>query len=237
MKPLISLSLLFLIATLRTTAQTAEEHYKNGVTHLSEHRYPQAITELDQAISMNPSYTQAWYFRGLTKYMMEDSSATGDFTRVIALQPDHYKAWCFRAMVKFREGDYATAKKDLDKSIEIYPGYSESWFYRGDAKMELDDYDGAIADIDKCLALRPEHGSALYVKGMALYLKKDYTAAIATLDHILGMNDPGHRAGSYYYKGMSEIGLKMTDAACRDLGKAKETGYADAPAAITKYCH
>ncbi len=230
------LSLSFFIGIASGKAQTAEEHYTKGIVEMNGHQYGEALNEFNQAIEMRPSYTEAYYFRGLTKFTTHDSSAGADFSKVIALQPDHYKAYSFRGVTKFRRQDYQGAIQDLDRAIEIKPDYAEGYFYRGDSKMEMKDFDGAIQDLDKAISLKPEYVGAIYLKGLTLFLRKDYKMAIDELSRVIAFKNADYSPGSYYFRGLAEILTGGKDDGCKDLKAAAEAGYKNAAAAIIKYC-
>lgn len=236
MRKIITLVLSTCLITVAIKAQTPEEHYKKGLELYNTKNYTDALAEFVKATDAKPDYMDAWYFRGLAKFLLKDSSAWSDFTKVIELKPDHYKAYSYRGLLKFRQGDYAAAIPELNKSLDINPNYVEAYFYRGDAKMEMKDFDGALKDLDKAISLREDYVAAWYLKGLTKIFKKDYPAAIADFNKTISFNKVEYTGGAYFFIGQCELETGSKDAACKDFKKAQEAGYKNAAAAISKNC-
>src|SRR5882757_1245346 len=129
MKVVIPCALLLLLA-LAARPQTPQMYYQSGGDKFLAKDYPGAIADFSKAVGLEPGYTDAWYFRGLTKFIAKDSTAADDFSKVLELDPNKVKAWAYRGMVRFRQKAYNTAIADFSRAISLKPDYEEAWFYR-----------------------------------------------------------------------------------------------------------
>lgn len=108
--------------------------------------YRRAITNFNKAISINPKYALAYYFRGVTKHKLKDyKGAIADYTKSISLGPN-CRDYNDRGISKYQLKDYEGAIADFTKSIELNPNYSCAYFNRGVTKIILKDKTGACED-------------------------------------------------------------------------------------------
>jgi tetratricopeptide (TPR) repeat protein len=108
--------------------------------------YKKAISNFNKAISLNPKYSLAYYFRGVVKHKLKDySGAIADYTKSIAIDPKciYYND---RGISKYQLKDYEGAIADFTKSIELNPSYSCAYFNRGVIKIILNNKNGACED-------------------------------------------------------------------------------------------
>ena len=120
-----------LAAAITAGAQTSQMYYKDGSDKFLANDYRGAIEAFTKAIGMEPGYTDAWYFRGMTKFIVKDSTAAEDFSKVLELDPHKVKAWAYRGMTRYRRREYNQAIADFSRAIALKADYEEDWFYRG----------------------------------------------------------------------------------------------------------
>lgn len=119
-----------------------------------------AIVDVSKAIELNPNDLDAYYFRGLTKSLLQDHrGAIADFSKVIKLDPT-VEIYSSRGRSKNALGDYKGAIKDYDKAIELNPKgeffigeykitLGSNYYDRGIAKINLGDKIGGCLDLSK----------------------------------------------------------------------------------------
>ena len=237
MRIVIRCGLLLLLAAYAATgaAQTSQAYYKDGSDKFIAKDYQGALAAFDKALGLDPRYTDAWYFRGMTKLILKDSTAADDFSTVIELDPQRARAWAYRGMTKFREEHYTAALPDFNKAVALDPNYDEAWFYLGNCNMQLKNYYAAVAYFDKAVALRPGYTGAIYSRGITRYMLHKYADAVSDFNLSIAQN-PDYSTKAYYYRGMCRIALDQQALACPDLKTATDAGVPDAAAMWKKYC-
>jgi len=224
-----------LAAAISAAAQTPQLYYKDGSDKFLANDYHGAIDAFTKAIGLQPGYTDAWYFRGMTKFIAKDSTAADDFSKVIELDPNKVKAWAYRGMARFRRKEYISAISDFSRAISLKADYEEAWFYRGNCNIELKNYYAAVTDLDKAIALSPNYTAALYTRGLARFLLQKYADALPDFDKTIAIN-PNYSMKAWYFRGICHIRLNQKDLGCSDLKKAADSGMPDAIDMRKKYC-
>ncbi len=89
------------------------------------------IEEIDKAISINPSFAEAFYLRGQVDRMAgRYEEAMSDFNRAIELSKYNAKYYNARGMIYFRQQDGDAAVKDFTKAIAEQPDFGTAYFNR-----------------------------------------------------------------------------------------------------------
>ncbi len=145
--------------------QSAFKKIKNGANE-------EAISDLNQAIIINPRNLLAYKLRGLVKRELEDfEGAILDFTQAIKINPKNAESYYFRGEAKLNSIDISnriatyvdkdnrviitrkSAISDFDMAIKLNSKKAEYYTDRGYAKSLIRDHKGAINDWDKALNL------------------------------------------------------------------------------------
>gem|GEM_PF-6675340 len=117
--------LTLLILNLLSFGQNVNSYVNDGISKCKIGAYSNAISVLNQAITMDPKNSEALYFRGVAKFEMGDyRGAILDFSKAIALNPNKFEAYYDRGIAKKRIGDYLGAREDINKANEINPNSS-----------------------------------------------------------------------------------------------------------------
>jgi tetratricopeptide (TPR) repeat protein len=130
-------------------AQTAQEHYKNGVQKHNKEDYKGAIKDYNNAIKEDKSFMKAYFNRG-TCYLalnnFKDSYA--DFTKAIELNPKDAESYYRRATIFVVQDKYLEALPDLDKTIELDPAAPDALTLRGQIRMQSGNEKGGCEDFN-----------------------------------------------------------------------------------------
>jgi tetratricopeptide (TPR) repeat protein len=79
-----------------------------------------AISDLDQAIALNPLYSQAWYSRGYWKDVNGDyEGAMADYKKVVELDPKNWDVFIAMATARHLKGDHEGSCEDIRKAIDL----------------------------------------------------------------------------------------------------------------------
>src|SRR5688572_22952487 len=130
MKNLLFLALLF--STAVALAQTAKEHTQKGRELYEKREYMEALLNLNKAIELDPSYSQAYFVRGNIKDAFDDRhGAMKDYNHAIEKNPKFSDAFFARGNVKMKLQDYYGAIDDYSSAIALNENYIEAYFNRG----------------------------------------------------------------------------------------------------------
>jgi tetratricopeptide (TPR) repeat protein len=165
------------------TASDARARYVRGVAHMALGNNKEAIAELDDAISLDPTNADAYNQRGYLRFEEGNlEQAYADFNKAIDLDPTHAVAFFNRANVRFELGGYQWAITDYDQAIALDPDYHVAYNNRGNARRRLGDIDGAIADYTEAIRLNPEDALAFSNRAKARQELGDVSGAESDLD-------------------------------------------------------
>ena len=165
-----------------------EEMMKNNFT--------EAINKLNICVQVKPAEYQAWLYRGICKYYLNDNlGALSD----LEMASSNYSLWfydacTYRALVKDRLEDYEGAIKDYNLVIEKKPGDPQLYVQRAFSKLANRDYTGALADCNTALSLHG-FGEELYLcKGAAETELGEFEKAFSDFDRALEINPRNQNA-------------------------------------------
>ncbi|MEH2152014.1 CHAT domain-containing protein [Nostoc sp.] len=181
-----------------------ERHSDNPITHAQGWFYQGlsqaktgdllgALASYDQAIELQPDFSEYWFNRGLTLFHLERfDEAIASYETATELKPDFYKAWYNRGGTLGELGYFEEAIASFDKAIEIKPDYQEAWSSKGLALLKLGWLPEAISSYDQALHLEPEDQENWYHRGIALAVGEQFTEAIISYDRAIEINPEYH---------------------------------------------
>ncbi|MCC5648308.1 tetratricopeptide repeat protein [Nostoc sp. XA013] len=152
-----------------------------------------AIASYDQAIELQPKFSEYWFNRGLTLFHLERfDEAIASYETATQLKPDFYKAWYNRGGTLGELGYFEEAIASFDKAIKIKPDYQEAWASKGLALLKLGWLREAISSYDQALHLEPEDQENWYHRGIALAVGEQFTEAIISYDRAIEIDPEYH---------------------------------------------
>lgn len=92
---------------------------------------PKALELLTEAIRHEPSFAEAYAFRGLAKSEIDDHKGAIDDLNIAVRFSDNYRFLAFRALVLLRGKQVADAQKDLDASLSRESSQPYAWKIQG----------------------------------------------------------------------------------------------------------
>jgi tetratricopeptide (TPR) repeat protein len=126
----------------------------------------EAIKLVNQAIKLQPNYTQAYILRGwLYSQLKNNSQALLDFNKAISIDPEYDGSYLLRASTKFALEDQSGALNDYNKAISINPENFIALENRGFAKLALSDGKGALDDFNRASKINNNSNRLIVLMG------------------------------------------------------------------------
>lgn len=196
-----ALAALFIITSLCISAAAysadATNQYNAGLDRTDSGKYTEAITAYNTAITLEPSYFEAW--DGLADALNRDgqfNEALAASNRSLGINPGYVKGWINRGQILYNIGYryedvaqntgaadalYAEQLTAFEKAVALEPGNAEAWFNKGYALAGMKRYDEAIAAFDQVRAIDPSYPNLQKNREIAVILRdKAGTAPITT---------------------------------------------------------
>jgi tetratricopeptide (TPR) repeat protein len=188
----------------------------------------EAIKIVNQAIKLQPNYTQAYILRGwLYSQLKNNSQALLDFNKAISIDPEYDGSYLLRASTKFVLEDQSGAMNDYNKAISINPENFIALENRGFAKLALSDGKGALDDFNRASKINNNSKRLIVLMGRCgangavgniKEALQDCNKAIET--HIGRGGDPNKLSGVYASLGTAKFRSGDKQGALTDLNKS-----------------
>lgn len=137
--------------------------YYRGVTKMALDD-PTAIDDLNNVISMEPGYPEAYYSRGNFRHREGDfEGAIADYAKALELYPDYSSALDGIAASEKDRGDYEAALTAINRAIAINSKRNELYLHRAMIHIEMRNYNEAYVDLVYAIELTPRI-SALWAR-------------------------------------------------------------------------
>jgi Trypsin-like peptidase domain/TPR repeat/Tetratricopeptide repeat len=148
--------------------------------------YRGALADYNQAISLNPKFSNAYNNRAVLKYtkLNDIQGALTDYNQAISLNPKFSNAYNNRAVLKDEKlNDIQGELADYNQAISLNPKFSQAHYNRANLKDEkLNDIQGALADYNQAISITPRFAEAYNNRAFLKYTKlNDRSGAIKDL--------------------------------------------------------
>jgi tetratricopeptide (TPR) repeat protein len=148
----------------------------------------EAMSDFQKAIDFNPSYSEAFNFRGIVKLELGDTTgALADHNKAIELNPNYADAYYQRGFVKMQQKNYKEAIKDYNTALEFCTSNGYMYLNRGYAYYLSGNYNRALHDIHVATTLMPENPYVFKIKALTEIAMKNYNAACESIGEALGL--------------------------------------------------
>jgi tetratricopeptide (TPR) repeat protein len=200
---------------------------ERGQCHRLAGRYDETITDLTQAIELNPSSVLAITLRGIAYWQAwRYDEALPDLNRAIELNPNQNTLWAIstvRGAVLYQAGRYDEALPDLNRAIELNPNRDTLWAttsVRGIVHWRAGRYDEALPDLNRSIELNPDQAWIIEVRGEVYRATDRHDEAIADLTRAIKLNPTNIR--NIFLRGLSFHDSGRYDEAIADLTRTIE---------------
>jgi tetratricopeptide (TPR) repeat protein len=185
--------------------------------------FEQAITDYSLFILLNPTFSQAYFQRGVSYTQLNDyDKALADLTSALVLpqpSPDFtVRAYSVRAFIYQELADLDAALKDLNAAVAASPEQSDGYYWRGQFYLEQNQIDGALADFSKVIEYAPDTADAYAYRGAIYLQREDYAAAAADYTRLIELTPDDARV--YFQRALAYVGQEQWAKALADLDEA-----------------
>jgi tetratricopeptide (TPR) repeat protein len=210
------------IRELKTWApEYAPAFYWMGMTLIAQEDYDEAIKQFDEAIRLNPTYSQAYAGRA-TARLADDPDAQDealtDYRRALYFNPQSRKANddCGRLLLPTEQ--YDAADRTFVRLIDIAPGEPEGYSGLGISLSRQGLYDKALVQLDRAVDL-DGYQADTFIERARVYLAKErpYMAS-SDLDDAISLDR--NNAEAYYLRGESHRAMGQSYSAVDDYTEA-----------------
>jgi len=161
-----------------TTNDLATAFYNRGNAYSTKGDNDRAIRDYDEAIRLNPKFSDAFYNRGNVVLDKGDNDrAIRDYDEAIRLNPKFSDAFYNRGRAYDTKGDYDRAIPEYDEAVRVNPEFAEAFINRGNMYREKGDFDRAVQDYDQAIQVNPDNVLALNNRGFTKFLMSKFSDA------------------------------------------------------------
>lgn len=208
-----------------------------------------ALADYDQAVSIDPTYTDAYINRANLKVSAfnDYEAAIGDYNKAIdflktgksgsyLLRRDYSDVYNNRGLIKVNMNDISGALQDYGEAIRMNPSFAEAYNNRALLKGEkANDSTGAMLDFNKAIEINPAYAQAYNNRGVLKEIKfKDYQGALN--DYTNAIKISKDYADAWFNRGMCYFSINQPEQACADMKIAAGTGHQGAIQFINEKC-
>ncbi len=179
---------------LRRTAAIPQVALALGRVRLVQERYPEAVTEFEQVLSVDPQNDGA--YRGLAQAyaaMGLPDKAIESWQRDIALHPDSVDSYAQLAKFEFNRGDYNAATGDFRRALNVAPANPALLSSLGASLGHTGYFDESRNALEQSLRLAPSF-SAWDSLGDLDLRQKRYAEAAADYENALDFSNTDYHA-------------------------------------------
>jgi tetratricopeptide (TPR) repeat protein len=179
---------------LRRTAAIPQVALAVGRVRLVQERYPEAITEFEQVLSVDPENDGA--YRGLAQAyaaMGLPDKAIESWQRDISLHPESVEPYSQLAKFEFNRGDYSAAAGDFRRALNVAPANPALLSSLGASLAHAGFFDDSRNALEQSLRLAPSF-SAWDSLGDLELRQKRYAEASADYEKALDFSNTDYHA-------------------------------------------
>ncbi len=191
---------------------------KQSVVYRYLENYEQALTVINQAISLVPNNPNSYNEKLAVLYQLKRyDEGLAAINQTINLAPR--AAWYLNRGNLYKNlQKYELALSDYNKAIEINPNYAYAYLNRGILYRDLQKYELALSDYSKAIEINPNYAEAYVNRGVLYRLQEKYELALADYDKAIEINR--NDAVAYYNRGVLYSYQQKYELALADYNQA-----------------
>ena len=199
----------------------ARAAYARGLKAIEQDSNAEAITELTEAIRLDPSMTDAYLNRGRLLLQLGDQvKALRDFSAAVQISPKSSAVHFYRGQAYLRTKDYKSAVADFNEAIRLDASQVNLYNFRAQTQIKLREYEKAIADTSRMIEMEPASPLGYGFRGQAQLARGRADLAIRDLAEAI-LREP-RDADWYYYRSQAYEKLGRLEESKADLARARQ---------------
>ncbi|MGH9339493.1 MAG: tetratricopeptide repeat protein, partial [Acidobacteriota bacterium] len=158
-----------LASLFKAHSGSAESHLLLAQALEGQHKYREALDEVNRALELNPELALAHFYKGRIYWRQAKAEqAEAEFSRELQINPKHTDSFYFRGTVRFFEQRFDDAEADFRRALELDPQHFPARFHLARSLLKMNEYQAAAAHLKKTVQMDPTHSETYYLLGRAL---------------------------------------------------------------------
>ncbi len=162
----------------------------------------QSMQHLNDAIGLDSTYAEAYYYRGLLNYKTgKYREAIKDFDTAYSYDSGLSLTYIYKGFALRNMGVLDSAVANFSTYITLNPSDTSAYSYilRGKVRNASGDYQGAIDDYNLAVALKPIEEKYYYYRYLTNFKKGKFSQALKEINRAIEINNDFY--GYHFYKG------------------------------------
>ncbi|XP_077968120.1 uncharacterized protein LOC120326538 [Styela clava] len=189
---------------------------KRGAMYRKLGQIKLATEDLNEALSLEPRLSAAYWHRHLIKLLENKShEALDDLNILLKLNKQHVHAYRSRADIFASLGDFTMAIVNYTQAVKLSPNDEEAYFQRAQLYEKKGDMLLALEDYGSVVRINPSRTDALLKRGRFHFSHGNWHSTIA--DFTLMIQREPNNALARTYRGRAYASMKQYESALADL--------------------
>lgn len=160
--------------------------------------YVTAIRYFNTVIEAKPYLAEAFYYRAVAKFSLEDyDSAENDLDQAILFNPFRTEFYQLRGLCRIHTERFEGAVADYTEVLRGNAKDQTALYNRVLCRLELKDFERADCELDTLLQYWPKFTRAYLVKAQVCLERKDTLAGLEWTDSLLSISSREHAAWAF----------------------------------------
>ena len=158
-------ALLFQTVCLKDDKDFNEKYYLSlGIADVNECNFPEAISSLDEALTLNPNSEVAYFYKAICFHSLNRTAeAYENYTKAIELNKNMVDAYFNRGQLLFKTNP-KQALDDFVSAVALDSKFIDAYYSIAAIQKNLGQYKEAIKNLDKIIELEPQAVNAKALK-------------------------------------------------------------------------
>ncbi len=158
-------ALLFQTVCLKDDKDFNEKYYLSlGIADVNEGNFPEAISSLDEALTLNPNSEVAYFYKAICFHSLNRTAeAYENYTKAIELNKNMVDAYFNRGQLLFKTNP-KQALDDFVSAVALDSKFIDAYYSIAAIQKNLGQYKEAIKNLDKIIELEPQAVNAKTLK-------------------------------------------------------------------------
>lgn len=158
-------ALLFQTVCIKDDKDFNEKYYLSlGIADVNEGNFPEAISSLDEALTLNPNSEVAYFYKAICFHSLNRTAeAYENYTKAIELNKNMVDAYFNRGQLLFKTNP-KQALDDFVSAVALDSKFIDAYYSIAAIQKNLGQYKEAIKNLDKIIELEPQAVNAKALK-------------------------------------------------------------------------